>query len=253
MLSCSGVPPTTAIVVLGQSLNKDGSAPPTLTLRAQTAASYFQSTSSPLSSSNPVVIVTGGDPANVGRSESSVMFAALVSFGVPQSAILEEPESLTTLENAWFVAPLLPSGTTSVVVVTSDFHVPRARLVFEAVFAYRLSLASMTDVAVTMLASPSGCCPAAAPTPLSSVVNSRSFSERLSDEERNVKYNLPRFFGSHIRGGVVIPLPSSTSVAQALQDLAALRTPPPQGPSAAGSCSSAPLVDRRLDLTCLVL
>ena len=69
---------TTAIVVLGQSLNPDGTAPATLTSRIRTAAEQWHADPS------AILICTGGDPAGVGSSEAEIMFDMLVKeYGAP--------------------------------------------------------------------------------------------------------------------------------------------------------------------------
>ena len=204
-----------AIVVLGQSLNPDGSAPATLTNRARTAAALYLSRSR----DGTVVIASGGDPAGVGRSEASVMRAALIENGVPSSAILAEEDSWTTLENAWFVIDLLRArGIKRAFVVTSDFHAPRARLVFEAVVAYK----GIADTVVTMHPSPHGC-PSIAGTGAQGI-NSMTLTNRLDQEEMHVSRNLASHFQTHIRGGVCIPTPGPAEVSRAMQELASLRT-----------------------------
>ena len=56
--------PRRAIVVLGQSLNRDGTIPATLESRARTAAYHW------LEHQDAVLVLTGGDPAKCGVSEA---------------------------------------------------------------------------------------------------------------------------------------------------------------------------------------
>merc|ERR1712150_88101 len=72
-----------------------------------------------------------------GTTEAEVMARMLEASGVPGSHIILEPRARNTLQNAWEVLPLLPSGCRQIWLVTSDFHMPRAAYLFEAVFASR--------------------------------------------------------------------------------------------------------------------
>ena len=77
------------------------------------------------------VIISGGN-----RPETALLTAPmtdyLVTHGVPREAIIIEPQSRSTRENAVYTAPLLPMGLRPVL-VTSDFHMLRARKAFRKV------------------------------------------------------------------------------------------------------------------------
>ena len=60
----------------------------------------------------------------------------LISRGIPKEDILEGVESSNTLEDAEFSWPVIKKfGVEKVIVVTSDFHVPRAQIIFKRKFA----------------------------------------------------------------------------------------------------------------------
>ncbi|MGD9345464.1 MAG: YdcF family protein [Candidatus Aminicenantes bacterium] len=60
----------------------------------------------------------------------------LISKGIPKEDILECVESSNTFEDAEFSWPIIQQYEVGrVVVVTSDFHVPRARIIFEKRFS----------------------------------------------------------------------------------------------------------------------
>ena len=65
------------------------------------------------------------------RTEAEDMADLLVELGVPREAILLERDSRNTEENAVFSLKLLnPEGVTSLLLVTSAHHIPRARAWF---------------------------------------------------------------------------------------------------------------------------
>lgn len=79
----------------------------------------------------PRIIVCGGKSWE-GSSEASVMKAWLVGRGVPEARIRCEESSTTTRENAHFTRLLLRfPAERSIALVTSDFHMPRAKRLFE--------------------------------------------------------------------------------------------------------------------------
>jgi uncharacterized SAM-binding protein YcdF (DUF218 family) len=82
----------------------------------------------------PMAIVSGGRIGwlSGGIPESTDMATLLEMVGVPDSAIIEEPNSLNTYENAVNVQKILDQkGIKEILLVTSAFHMPRARLIFE--------------------------------------------------------------------------------------------------------------------------
>ena len=73
------------------------------------------------------IIVSGGPPR---APQAVAMKSFLVSAGVPESAILVEPGSLTTRENALFTKQLLSPSDGKLVLMTSEYHIYRAARVF---------------------------------------------------------------------------------------------------------------------------
>jgi uncharacterized SAM-binding protein YcdF (DUF218 family) len=60
----------------------------------------------------------------------------LISMGVPEDDILECVESASTLEDAELAWPVIQKyGVERMIVVTSDFHIQRARIIFERRFS----------------------------------------------------------------------------------------------------------------------
>ncbi len=82
----------------------------------------------------PLVIASGGriEWLGGGSPEAEDMATLLEMMGVPQSAIIEEPDSLNTYENGVNVQKILKQqGIKEVLLVTSAFHMPRSRRIFE--------------------------------------------------------------------------------------------------------------------------
>lgn len=82
----------------------------------------------------PWIIASGGriDWRGSGPPESQDMAALLSSFGVPPSAILQDPTSLNTYENAVNVRQILNTHNLQrVLLVTSAMHMPRSLLIFQ--------------------------------------------------------------------------------------------------------------------------
>ena len=84
------------------------------------------------------IIPTGGWGAHfntTGKPHGHYTRQYLIGRGVPPGDILEIAESANTVEDARLCRPIVDRhGITELVVVTSDFHVPRARFLFEREF-----------------------------------------------------------------------------------------------------------------------
>lgn len=79
----------------------------------------------------PIVVFSGGGLAGQAEANAMAMFAG--DLGVPASAVLLEGKSRNTRENASFTADLLlEEGVSSILLVTSAFHMKRALRHFEA-------------------------------------------------------------------------------------------------------------------------
>jgi uncharacterized SAM-binding protein YcdF (DUF218 family) len=82
----------------------------------------------------PWVILSGGriDWHGTGTPESSDMATILKTLGVPDSAILQDPSSLNTYQNAVNVRQILNAQKLRrVLLVTSAMHMPRSLLIFQ--------------------------------------------------------------------------------------------------------------------------
>jgi uncharacterized SAM-binding protein YcdF (DUF218 family) len=106
-----------AIVVLGATV-EHGRPLPTLCARLDAGAAAFRQHRAPR------IIVTG-------RGEAEPMQRYLVERGIPAEAIELEKRARNTLENAVYVAEMLPRGV-HVVLVTQHSHQRRAQALFAA-------------------------------------------------------------------------------------------------------------------------
>jgi len=80
---------------------------------------------------SPRIIASGGDPFGSRNSEAAVMRDLLIDLGVPADAIVLEPDSRTTHEQAVNIARMVDRSH-PIVLVTVSRHMPRARALFEA-------------------------------------------------------------------------------------------------------------------------
>ena len=182
-----------AIVVLGQSLNPDGTPPATLCGRVKAAVSTWRETE------NSVIILTGGDPARTGRSEAKVMEEMIHLEGVPLDAMILEQESANTLQNAYYSVPILQQlGIRKMLLITSDFHMPRALYLFEAYLAHvdeRIEI-----ISVPALANFPGVCDVG--------INAMSLLQRLQMEKIIITSDVvQKHLRMHIPHHAIPPLP----------------------------------------------
>lgn len=111
-----------AIIVLGAGITPKGNLTRVAKSRMDRAIGLYREGAAPR------IIVTG-------KKESAVMKRYAVKKGVSTSHVLLEPHALDTVGNAFFTRKmfLLPHNWQSIIVVTSIFHISRAKLVFSKV------------------------------------------------------------------------------------------------------------------------
>lgn len=113
------------VVVLGAQIQGDQ---PSLTLQKRLDRAYEYLTEHPEAS----VFVSGGQGPDEQQTEASVMSAYLTARGIDPSRIVEETEASDTRENLLFSVALAEKrsiDTGSVLIITSDFHMPRAKYI----------------------------------------------------------------------------------------------------------------------------
>eukprot|EP00286_Rhodomonas_abbreviata_P023497 CAMPEP_0181308734 /NCGR_PEP_ID=MMETSP1101-20121128/11632_1 /TAXON_ID=46948 /ORGANISM="Rhodomonas abbreviata, Strain Caron Lab Isolate" /LENGTH=435 /DNA_ID=CAMNT_0023415159 /DNA_START=3 /DNA_END=1310 /DNA_ORIENTATION=+ len=197
---CDPIEEDTAVIVLGQSLNPDGKPPATLLARVRTAFDAWRTTP------GSHVILSGGDPARTGQSEAHTMMNLLLEQGVERKAIILEEQSQNTLQNAFYCFPLLRKlATTRVILVSSEFHLPRSKYLFEATFK-ALTLAEATPgPCLRVEGYPS---PTPPPDACDQGINALPLHQRLEQERHFISHRIERdFLPTHIPRFPVPPLP----------------------------------------------
>lgn len=111
--------PYRAIIVLGAQVEADGSPSVQLEWRLSKALDLYKQ--QPMS-----MVVTGARGDNEPATEASVMQAWLIARGVSPADIRMDESSFNTRENIKNAINLLPPGTLDVMIVTSDYHLPRS-------------------------------------------------------------------------------------------------------------------------------
>ncbi len=144
-----------AIVVLGSTVNNDGSLPLHARQRAEVAARLHAAGVAPRLIFSGRCNLTAPEPPPI--TEATAMAAYAESLGTPRTVMLLEEESRDTIGNAYFVGRrfLEPNGWSSIRVVTSDFHVPRTTWVFQKILgpAYDVSFSpASTELDATIIA-----------------------------------------------------------------------------------------------------
>jgi uncharacterized SAM-binding protein YcdF (DUF218 family) len=132
-LPVNPIPNAEAIVVLGGATKSANQPRSTVDLseagdRVIYAAQLYRQKKAPR------IILSGGriDWRGSGSPESADMANVLISIGIPSEAIIQEPNSLNTYENAVNVKKILVSrGINKILLVTSALHMPRSVKIFQ--------------------------------------------------------------------------------------------------------------------------
>lgn len=83
----------------------------------------------------PLVLLSGGEET-AGISVPEILRRQALALGIPPDALLSEPDSTSTAEQARFLRPLLePRGIRRAIIVTSSYHTRRTRRLFRRAFA----------------------------------------------------------------------------------------------------------------------
>ncbi|MGJ3247856.1 MAG: YdcF family protein [Elainellaceae cyanobacterium] len=126
-------PQAEAIVVLGGAIKPQSPPRPWVDV-AESGDRPLHAARLYLQGKAPLMILSGGriDWKDGGPSESMDMATLVEAMGVPSSAILQDPTSLNTHENAVNVKEILEErGIERVLLVTSAIHMPRSLRIFQ--------------------------------------------------------------------------------------------------------------------------
>ena len=110
---------TQAIVVLGAQVKPDGELSVQLQWRLDKALELYRAYPQP-------IVVCGAQGDNEPVSEAAAMREYLAANGVPDGDLLPEDSSFNTRQNLLNAKKLLPEGVRRVLIVTSNYHLPRA-------------------------------------------------------------------------------------------------------------------------------
>lgn len=113
-----------AIIVLGAQVKPSGELSLQLTWRLDAAWEAWQQHNCP-------VVVCGAQGADEPMPEAHAMRAYLKGLGVPEAQILVDDQSFNTKQNIRNAARLLDGSAERVLIVTSDYHLPRAMALAE--------------------------------------------------------------------------------------------------------------------------
>ena len=110
---------TQAIIVLGAQVKPDGALSLQLQYRMELALEQYRA--------HPqVIVVCGAQGGNEPMTEAQAMHDYLVSNGVPEGDILMDDTSFNTRQNLANAQKLLEDDVKKVLIVTSNYHLPRA-------------------------------------------------------------------------------------------------------------------------------
>ncbi|MBE9112720.1 YdcF family protein [Nodosilinea sp. LEGE 07298] len=128
------LPEAEAIVVLGGSIKPQFPPRPWIDL-AEEGDRVLHGARLYLAGKAPLLVLSGGRitwSQSQSRSEAEDMAVLAEALGVPPSAMLMEPDSLNTFENAAYTQVLLADrGIERILLVTSAMHMPRALAIFK--------------------------------------------------------------------------------------------------------------------------
>src|SRR4051812_13753531 len=147
-----------AVLVPGGGLRPDGALPPFVVNRLEAAHA--------LAGEAPIIVLSAYtihrapplDAAGYPVLEAVAAAKALLARGVPAARIWAETASLDTIGNAFFARVIHtdPAGLRRLLVVNSEFHMPRTRMIFDWIFGlppaeppYALDYHTVSDQGLT--------------------------------------------------------------------------------------------------------
>lgn len=116
-----------AIVIVSGGVHESGAPTPSSTIRAHSAAQLY------LEGWAPIVLVSGGvTKPYIPPIDKKGIHIVLLGLGIPSEAIWIENQSIDTYTNGVESTKILHAkGITTILLVSHDYHLPRAKAVFE--------------------------------------------------------------------------------------------------------------------------
>lgn len=111
-------------IILGAKVNGET---PSLTLRYRLEEALHYAEAYP----DVKFILSGGQGPDEDIAEGEAMRRYLMENGVQEERLLLETESTSTYENIFYSKRLLPDDVEAATIITSDFHLARARMIAE--------------------------------------------------------------------------------------------------------------------------
>lgn len=123
------------IIILGGPLTHDLLPDKWLLSRLEISIKYYEKIKQEIKD-DIRIIVTGGYTYDKQISEANVMKKYLVERKIPEKIIIEENKAMNTIENAIYSKKIIMKDNSkhNIIVVTSDFHVPRSNIIFSHEF-----------------------------------------------------------------------------------------------------------------------
>lgn len=110
-------------IVLGARVKENGEPSLTLLYRLNETFQYLETYP------HVKVIVSGGQGEDEPISEADFMYEYLVREGIDERRIIIENQSTSTYENLLYSKERLPKEVTKVTIISSDFHLARAKMI----------------------------------------------------------------------------------------------------------------------------
>ena len=125
---------TSAVFILGQALEESGRLPRSLLARVNVGMEVVRSLLVTEQQQHPIILLSGGDTAKTGITEARAMRNVINTPSADDYVFLEE-KATNTVENAINMVLMCEKQRYDCVhLVTNEFHLPRAKCIFECVF-----------------------------------------------------------------------------------------------------------------------
>ena len=108
------------MLVLGAQVYETGEPSRQLLARLETALSWWEK------HPDTVIVACGGRGSNEPAAEGDVMRDWLIARGVPEGQVFSESASVNTRENIDRARGIIGNDSERIIIVTSDYHLPRA-------------------------------------------------------------------------------------------------------------------------------